>query len=91
MNYQKHFSLSLLLALVVGLIGYFLFGYLPFDCADYANLPAQAQLQCNSQAVLGVGFWLPYVAFFCFVSIVLYWLVYLTSGWIWGKICKNKD
>ncbi|HGO5856034.1 Uncharacterised protein [Mannheimia haemolytica] len=76
MDYKKQILFSLLFALVIAIISYFLFTYIPFDCSDLSKLNDSQRLECRTAEVLGVYYWLPHTTTLFFGSVLLYWAVY---------------
>lgn len=76
MNYKKHILFSILFALIIAMISYFVFTYQPYDCSDLTKLTDYQRLDCRTEEVLGVYYWLPHTTQLFFGSIISYWIVY---------------
>lgn len=76
MNAKKQILLSILFAFVIAIISYFVFTYQPYDCSDLTKLTDYQRLDCRTEEVLGVYYWLPHTTTLFFCSILLYWAVY---------------
>ncbi|HGO5853560.1 TPA: hypothetical protein ACK3JH_000406 [Mannheimia haemolytica] len=76
MDYKKQILFSILFALVIATISYFVFSYIPFDCSDLSKLNDSQRLECRTAEVLGVYYWLPHTTTLFFGSVILYWAGY---------------
>lgn len=76
MNYKKQILFSILFALLMAVISYFVFTYLPYDCGNLTQLTDTQRLECRTLEVLGIYYWLPHTTTLFFSSILFYWIVY---------------
>lgn len=76
MDYKKQILCSILFAVVIAIISYFIFSYIPFDCNDLTKLNDYKRLECRTAEVLGIYYWLPHTTTLFFGAILFYWAVY---------------
>lgn len=70
MDYKKQIAFSILFALIIAIISYFVFTYLPYDCSELSKLTDNQRLECRTAEVLGIYYWLPHTTTLFFVSIL---------------------
>ncbi|QLB40114.1 MULTISPECIES: hypothetical protein [Mannheimia] len=76
MDYKKQILYSILFALFMAMISYVVFTYQPYDCSDLTKLTDYQRLDCRTEEVLGVYYWLPHTTTLFFCSILFYWAAY---------------